>query len=231
MRTKSLSVFAFSFAAAVASAAQADIPEGDVFLEIINNRITTGLISEDGSQITHGVRVFAGDLGVDGPNFGSDPGFMGPPGTFRVGTSVGFNLRAALRRWDGMDFSTIPVETMTIQLGPLGPVETPPTDVLVPGFSIPVSSDPGSEGEWHHHPVQTLTGPASDGIYLVEFEIFSTDPSLQTSLPFWFLWNQNEPMDTHQAAYTWAQDNLAPAPGAGVVMLSLLGTTASRRRR
>ncbi|MBC7771941.1 MAG: hypothetical protein H7210_05565, partial [Pyrinomonadaceae bacterium] len=156
MRTKSFHALTFLAAMTATTAAHAGIPEGDVFLEIVNNRITTGLISEDGSEITHGVRLFAGDLGVDGPNFGSDPGFMGLPGTFQVGTSVAFNLRAALRKWDGTDFSTIPPETMTVALGPLGPVETPPVDMLVPGFSIPVSSDPGSEGEWHHHPVQTL---------------------------------------------------------------------------
>lgn len=225
-----LPLFVVSLVGFSAAPSFAGVPEGDVFLEIVNSRIATGLISEDGSEITRGVRLFAGTLGLDGPNFGADPGFMGLPGTFAVDTSVGFNVRAALRRWDGTDFSTIPPETFTIELGPLGPVETPPVDSLVPGFAIPVSSDPGSEGEWHHHPVQTLTGAASDGVYLVEFELFSTDPGLQTSLPFWFLWNQNESPATHLAAYAWAQENVVPTP-AGFAALPLLGIAAMRRRR
>lgn len=225
-------VFALPVALLMPAICLAGIPDGDVYLEVVNHRITTGLISEDGMTITHGPRVFYGELGVDFPNVGDDPGFQGPPGTFPVGTSTGFNILAALRKWNGTDFSTIPPETMTVGFGANPDAETPPIDEFVGGAALPVQDLPGSEGEWHHHPFYTLTGAASDGIYAIELQIYSTDPSNQNSLPLWILWNQNDTEANGIAATHWAQENFVPAPGTGMLACAgILGVTGRRRRR
>ena len=211
--------------------ASAGIPDGDVFLEVVNSRITTGLISEDGMTITHGPRVFFGALGLDIPNVGNDPGFQGPPGTFPLGISIGIDIRAALRKWNGADFSLIPPETMTVALTADPPIETPLTDMLVHGPSIGVAGEPGSEGEWHHHPFYTLTGSASDGIYLIQMDLYSSDPTIQTSLPLWIVWSQNDTEENGIAAVHWAQDNLVPAPHSGMIAAAGALGLGRRRRR
>lgn len=201
-------------------AALADIAEGDIYLNIENGALTTGLISEDGLAITPGQRVFFAEFGVDVPNVTDEPGFQSSPGGLGSNTTFSFNIRKALRAWDGTSFASIATERVLAQLGPAS-VLSPESDTLTPGITIPVDA-----GGAHEHPDWTLQSPASTGVYLLELE-FAAGPL--TSPHVWILWAQNTDTATNQAAYDWAVANV-PAPGAAG-LLGVVALAAARRRR
>lgn len=214
-------VFSVTASLAVVGAAHAAIPEGDVFLEVDGPNLITGLISEDGLDVVRGPRVFFAEFGTVAPNIGDEPGFQSLSGGLGSATTFRFDVTKALRKWNGTDFSTIAVESLTADLGPLN-VTSPATDTTVTGFNINVSPT-GS----HDHPDWTLNAPASNGVYLLEVRFVVS--SGQQSLPVWMLWAQNADEPTAEAAYDYAVATI-PAPGA-VATLGLLGVVASRRRR
>jgi hypothetical protein len=178
----------------------AQLHVGDIIVSNTDSQLWPGIINPGTGLPLPGKRAFGAVLGLDFPNFTSNPGFDTLPGAFSPTSSIGFNIRKALHKWDHIDFHIIPPEHMQISYGPLGPVSTPDTDVLTPGLTIAV----GPNGQWHRHLSYLLTDPASDGIYLLELELFSTDPSIQTSRPFWMVFNQNDAAD-FQPALDWVQ--------------------------
>ncbi len=223
-----VSMLALVSATTVATAGSAFAQHaGDVWLEIQGSRIVTGLIDEDEVPpvVTSGVRVFGSDFGEVLPNWTDEPGFDNELGTFLNGTSIGFNIRAALRAWNGADFSTIPAERISVGFPTATSVLTPLGDDFVAGFTIPV--DPNNA--WHRHLEYELLAPASTGVYLLELELFSTDSSILPSLPFWLVLNQGEDEAVHDAAIEWVDQNLVPSPSAGA--LALLGLAMRGRRR
>jgi hypothetical protein len=215
---------ASSLTLALASGALAGpIHAGDVFLTTDGGRITTGRY--DAGVFTPG-RVFGSEFGEIAPNYSDEPGFDNLPGTFTPGTSIGFNFRKALRVWNGSDFNTIAPVQIEFSYGPLGPVATPLTDVLTSGFSVAVAAN----GEWHEHYDMTILAPATDGVYLLEMELFSDQPGLGASLPFWFVFNQNTSELIHDEAIEYVEQNIVPAPGAAG-LLAAGGLLGLRRRR
>jgi hypothetical protein len=212
---------AFTSVVLMASAAWAQILDGDVHLTIEGGHLRTGLIAEDDSYVYNGIRAFYGELGLDLPNTAADPGFKAEPGTFTPGTSIGFNFTRALHVWNGTNFDAIAGSTMTMSFATES-VTTPLTDAYTPGFSIPV--DP--TGEFHHHPTFVLNAPASDGIYLLDVSLTGT--GLAPAQPIWMLWNQNTDMATAEAAYNYAFANV-PAP-AGLACLGAAPLLVRRRR-
>lgn len=197
--------FGLSASLLVAFPALAQPHDGDIILEVRDGAIVTGA-APGGAFLPE--RVFGAVLGANSPNFTSNPGYDSQPGTFPPSSSVGFNIRRALRWWDDSDFDQFPPETIGITFGPLGPVLTPPTDVLVPGFTIGV----GANGQWHKHLGYRLNPPADTGIYLLELELFSTAATIAPSLPFWLVFNQNDTLARHAAAVEWVRDTLAGTP-------------------
>ena len=163
-------------------------------------------------------RVFIAEFGVF-PDFTNNPGLDSLAGAFQPGSQIGFNILKALRKWDGTSFpqsaAGIPPEQIQIKLGPAANVRlTPTTDVPVPGFGLAVSTGTNA-GEFHHHPGYTLLDPASDGLYLLELELWSTQPGLANSLPYWMVFSQNASEDELREAATWVRMNLwAPDCGA-----------------
>ena len=177
---------------------------GDVVLDLDKaGAIRTNRVGADGGP-PEPARVFASEFGEVFKNFADEPGFDSAPGTFPVPSANGFILRRALRAWDGTAFSTIPAERVEVGFGPLDEVSTPIDDVPVTGFTLGV----GSNGQWHRHLEFTLTAPASPGVYLLEMSLFSTDPAVAESAPFWVVFNQGQPEDVHDAAVDWAMRNL-----------------------
>lgn len=196
---------------AVVIAGPADIASarqhaGDVLLELdYQGRIRTGIIDEETDVPSHNVRVFAAEFTSD---FTNEPGMVSEAQAFPFPGQIGFNIRRALRKWDGSSFEPIPEERIRLQLGSLGPVWTPPTDQPVPGFAMQVASD----GEFHHHFGFTLESPASDGLYLIELELWSTDAGILPSAPYWIVFNQNDTQENHDAAIEWVQASLVGCP-------------------
>lgn len=181
---------------------------GDIYLERnYENRICTARVDQDSGVVVHNTRVFAAEFG-ESPNFTNDPGMDSEVGTFAPGTSIGFTIRKALRKWGGADFDLIPPEQISIRLATLGPVLTPMMDTPVTGFAMPVSS----AGEFHRHPGFTLTSPAGTGVYLLELELWSTEGGVAASYPYWIVFNQNDSEVNHTAAIEWARSNLVGCP-------------------
>ncbi|MBC7834497.1 MAG: hypothetical protein H7Y88_05275 [Phycisphaerales bacterium] len=182
--------------------------EGDIVLRVVAERIETADDDPATGEPDPLSRVFGSEFGELGPDITNEPGYDSDPGTFAPGSSIGFSIRAALRVWDGSDFDAIPEERLAITFSsfpPLGPVLTPVNDEVVQGFSIQVLAD----GTWHHHLEYTLMPPADPGVYLLELELFSTDPGLMDSAPFWIVFNKDQPEVDHDDAITWVRENLA----------------------
>jgi hypothetical protein len=174
---------------------------GDILLLRRSDTLVTGKIEADGS-LAQGTRVFLAEFGVF-PNFTDEPGINSPVGEFVPGTTIGFTIRKALRKWDGSDFDAVPAERISMKLGPLGPIATPTTDVAVTGFSNLVASN----GEFHRHYGYTLSAPASDGVYLLELELWCGNAAIANSAPFWLVFGQNAAPADVDAAGAWVLTN------------------------
>lgn len=85
---------------------------------------------------------------------------------------------------------------------------TPLVDEVVTGFSRGVDSSGTTPGRFHHHIGYTLLSPARNGVYLLEFELWSNQPGLGTSRPIWLLFGNNVPQSELEAAATWVRFNL-----------------------
>ncbi len=181
----------------------------DIGLGIANNHIVTGEIGA--GVFTPGTRVFGSDFGELLPNFTDEPGFDCLPGTFPTTSSISFKVLSHLRAWNGEQFADdAPAELISIGFGPITPLLTPTTNSIVQGFSLAVSSN----GEWHRHLEYTLLDPAADGVYLLELSLVGDHPSMQESLPFFLVFNQNMPEAEHDEAIDWVVNNLLNEPCA-----------------
>ncbi|MBN8598585.1 MAG: hypothetical protein J0L78_13015 [Planctomycetes bacterium] len=173
-------------------------------------RIATGVFQLQGENVVPllSQRVFISEFGTF-PGFTNNPGWDSMVGAFQPASQIGFNIRKALRKWNGTAFppgeAGIPAEQLQIKLGPAANTRlTPLADETVTGFSLAVNG----AGEFHHHPGYTLLDPASDGLYLLELELWSTQPGLQASLPYWTVFSQNGSEDELRAAASWVRANV-----------------------
>jgi hypothetical protein len=222
MRSRSAFVALLSAIALAPSLALAEGAEGDVFLELVAGELRTGLVSEDGTDIDRGVRVFFAEFDTTfGTPFTDEPGVRSLPGELGAAVSFRFDILKALRVWNGTDFGTLASSNITADLGPLS-VQSPATDMLTAGFTIPL--DPSGS---HEHPDWTLNAPATTGVYLLEVQwALSTG---EVSQPTWMLWANGTDEATNDAAIDWANANI-PSPTA-LGLLGVAGVVASRRRR
>jgi hypothetical protein len=176
---------------------------GDIALEVRNQKLTAGFTDASG-QINWNERAFAAVFG-EFPNFTNDPGIDSGEGSLPPGSQIGFTILKALRKWDGnrfpLDASGIPAEQIQVRLGPLGPVRTPLTDSTVPGFAMAVSS----LGQFHQHPGYTLLAPATNGIYLYEFELWSNIGTIEKTNTLWLVFSQNTPNAELDRAMDWVR--------------------------
>jgi len=185
--------------AAACRVAAAQPHGGDVLLTL-DTAIRTN--DDNGPQ-----RVFASEMGEVLPDFTDEPGFDNAPGTFPVPSSIGFDVPDALRVWNGTDFSQVSPARMEVAFSTLSRL-TPEAPGVVVGFSLPV----GSNGEWHRHLEFTLLPPAGSGVYLLTLRLWSTDPDIGASEPFWVVFNNGADEPTHDAAIDWVRENfLSPA--------------------
>lgn len=182
-------------------------------------------------------RVFGADLLEQGGFvFTDEPGWLGPFDNvgegFAPGSSLGFNIRRALRTWTGDDFLAGPAAER-MRLYDSGPgtneVFTPLTDVLVPGFAVIADANVHALGGFDEHPFYELT-TSTPGIYLLELEIWSSDPNVATSDPIWLVFNYGLSEPEHEEAIEWTEANLVPAPGS-LALLAGAGLLSGRCRR
>lgn len=201
-----------SLTLAMADAATAQ-HAGDIEVTVVNGKITTD------------TSVYGAELGEAGiPNEIDEPGFDAVPGTFDPGQPVGFNILDALRVWNGSDFNTIANETMTISFSTLSRTTPTTAGASVAGFTLNATAG----GEWHRHLIFTLDSPASTGVYLLKLDLFSS--GLETSDPFYVVFNQNEDEGVHDAAMAYVESTLVPEP-ASLTLAALGGLALLARRR
>lgn len=212
MKSMVMSVAMLSVCVAGASARAQHLD--DIALGVSGGRIATGVFQVQGTDVVTilSPRVFLAAFDI-APNFTNEPGFESEVGVFAGGSRIGFNIRKALRKWDGASFPSgpegIPPERIQIRLGPSANTSLSPlNDEPVAGFSLAVSGAGGSEGQFHQHPGFTLLEPASDGIYLLELEFWSTQAGLEPSRPFWVVFSQNADDAEWLAAASWARANV-----------------------
>jgi hypothetical protein len=180
---------------------------GDIYVEDAKGVLRTGAVV-DGATISVPETVFISTL--NGNGFSSNPGFDTVPPMFEVGTRLGFNLRAPLQVWNGCGFfldvhSSLRVSFFTVA------VES--AAGFVPGFDLAVESN----GGWHKHLTHNVRsvpdgGVPANGVYLMEFELYSTDPDLENSAPFWFVYNMGADPEELDNAIAWTLTHIAQNP-------------------
>jgi hypothetical protein len=217
--------------ALAATAAPVFAHGGDVGLIIQNNRIITGEVLDDGSGgefVEPGERVFAGDIGLVIPGFGDEPGFFADADAFPDNAPVGFNIMAAVRKWDEAN-STWAAASETLRLErPDGAIDviTPASDVFTPGWAFTFPA----QGEFDDHPnfyVQNRTGP---GVYLLALRFWTNDPSAADSDTAWLVINDLAEEAVHDAAIEYTEEFVVPAPGAAILLTAAAPLMLRRRR-
>lgn len=213
MKIQTLTLIALG-ALALAPSALAGGHAGDIGLVVVNNAIQTVEMDTAGAGPVR--RVFEGAFGSEGePSFTSEPGFDAEPGTFLPGTRVGFRFTAPLLRWNGEAF--VP----TAEAGPLAGDRVSASFLSLsattdsgpaPGFDLAVQVN----GGWHRHLTwQLLPAPdaavPSAGAYLIQMEMYSTDPAVMASLPFGLVLGNEVEAEVLDAAVEAAEALLATA--------------------
>lgn len=181
------------------------VHSADMIVKLNAGRIVTGRV--EGGVAVYGPRVISAEFGDTGiPNATFNPGFDSESGTFPPGQIVGLTIRRALKVWNGQEFTPIPQPP------------TPPPRVNIIKNNITVTTpvtDPancgvGSSvilglvngvGKIHEHPAYQLVDPV-DGVYLLEIELWMSDPSMAVSDPAFIVFNQNS--GAFAAAFAWA---------------------------
>ena len=193
---------------------------GDVFLGVDGGRIFTGRIDQQ-QNITWPVRVVAATFGDSGCQpFTANPGFDSLPGTFAVGTRVGWNAVDGLKVWNGDGFDLVDNETLVLSFqSAMFTVGAAPAN----GFSLFVQAD----GGFHRHLDFCMNGcpngcapppGAENGIYLLSLEMYSDAAALESSEHFWIVFNYGDAAANQQQAIAWVENNLieqCPADLAG----------------
>ncbi len=193
-----------------ARAASAQLHDGDIVIGLVDDQLVTG-VPGDGGVPDFGERVFATELSDFIPNWTDSPGFDSLAGAFTPGTQIGFDIQAALRRWDetNHDFFTIPGERLSISKGG-NSIVTPVLDQVIAGY---VFGSANSSGKLHEHVGYELLAPSGDGIYLLELTLWSPDTAIAESASFWILFNKNRDQQLVEDAGQWVRDNLMGVPG------------------
>jgi hypothetical protein len=215
----------------------------DVRAYVQNARIAVGSSELVGSTVvplSDEQRVFGTELGEDDPGqpfMTEDPGFLSEDGAFPDGSGqwLGFNARAGLAVWNGSGLSGTPAsESLQITVGSQS---VNVAGGAVPGFNV-AQIDAGAG--LHQHITFELLGADGNpipgdgveqttGVYLVELELTTTMSGVASSAPIWFVYNNGDTEENHDAAIEWVESNLVPEP-VSALLLSAGAILMFRRR-
>lgn len=205
-RMKACSTIALMTLAAAQASAQ--IHEGDIAVGVNDGVITVGVATDGMGTITERQCVFG--VALESQARTTDPGFDTDTGTFASGTELAYFIGAALRKWDGSDFDTVPPEKVRISFGPVPGISTPDTDPIEPLEGIFVGAS--TNGEWHTHYAFRLelhgspaTGVSSDGVYLLKLELRANTAAYLPSEPYWLVISEGAPLSVLDQAYAFAE--------------------------
>ncbi len=199
-------------AAATTTIATAQLHEGDIAIDVVDQRLWVGDI-QGGVPVAEDVfGVAFGSSGI--PAFTADPGLNAAAGTFSPGSRIGFNFRTALAVWNGEGFDPLPADGSAERLRiTFFTAAATSGDGFVPGFDLQVQPD----GGFHKHLGMSLLAPSgaslpTPGTYLMEFELTSTDPAVAVSPPYWFVFDHEADADAFAAAVDHVRTVIADPP-------------------
>lgn len=190
-------------------------------------------LSIEDLKIVTNERVYGVELGETVRYFSNEPGYDAIPGIFHPGVSVGFDILGSLKVWNGTDFSTTAIPRLLINYDLDNYVLTPTTDIFTTGLNV--NTNVGN-GEWHQHFGMTLrnsSGSALDsapdplaeiGVYLLSLQLRTNQSGIETSLPFYLVFNNGDSESNHDAAIAYqTQVAAVPEPGTWAILVCCLG--------
>jgi hypothetical protein len=204
----------------------------------------------DGSQLPDGTPEFAG-----WPGFAYGYGYDATtnPAPFPLGSKFTLGFTAGLKSWTGATFADAGATEAEAYRGPSAtPTALAKTSDVGPFQSLQFPGGAGisftsEEGDTHNTvnyrmvgDGSSITSPLADGIYLLSFQLSSTESGVNPSDEFYFVLNKNTPWTTAAAAVNslgispshvqW----VAPEPHSfvlvGVAILAWLGRGRARKR-
>lgn len=193
----------------VSSAAWGQALHGvDYLIRVEAGALEAGGVDAGGGAV-YPVRVKSGVFGAEGvANFTNDPGVNAELGVLVPGMSVGFDLTAAVRAWDGT-FDTISGDRITVRKSGINTV-TPTSDTLVPGIVFG-QADLDDAASFHHH-VQFILNPAQggvpSGVWLLTWELWTDAPGVERTEPLYIVFAQGSGAAELDDAVAWVEQNL-----------------------
>ncbi|MEZ6241954.1 MAG: GC-type dockerin domain-anchored protein [Phycisphaerales bacterium] len=194
---------------APAALAGGGLHETDFAIRIVDNKIDIGVVTGPGSTVFP-FTIRGGEFGDSGvPDFTNNPGWISPGlGALPANTEIGFDIVAAVREWNGLDFNDISDDTVTVRKF-LQNFVAPPTDTVVPGIIFGAAD---ADGVFHHHVQFFLNldaGPMDqDGVWLLQLQLWSDTPGIERSDVLYLVLAQGLGVDEQGDAITWIEDNL-----------------------
>lgn len=194
------------------------------------------------------------------PSFPSGPGFAygydladGGPQAFETGGVFSVTFTAGLKRWNGATFSDAGVTELKAFRGSDPTISTPAANFATTTDAGPfdslsmaaIAAGYGADGAEVHGSLRfALLGDGSsptsgspDGVYLVSFQLSSSQAGLNPSDPYFFVLNKNAAWSTVESAVNslgiapslqqWA----VPEPASCVLILVGIAYVAGIRRR
>lgn len=157
------------------------------------------------------------------PSFPSGPGFAygydladGGPQAFDAGSVFSATFTAGLKLWNGATFADAGVSELKAFRGSDPTISTPAANFAVTSDAGPfdsvsmaaVAAGYGGEGAEVHGSLRfallgdgsSPTSASPDGVYLVSFQLSSTQAGLSPSDPYFFVLNKNAPWSTVESA-------------------------------
>lgn len=192
------------------------VHDADFILAVEDDQLVTGAVDPDTSGVVYPQRVKSSRFGSEGiPNFTNDPGFNSELGDLTPGLEVGFSILSALRVWDDaqQDFETFATDTLTVRAAGQN-FDVPRSDTRIEGIVFGQANN--NAGASFHHHIQFLLngamGPAVDGVFLLELELWTTSGSVAPTEPLYLVFSQGTGLAQEDAAVAWVEDNLVGSP-------------------
>lgn len=180
----------------------------DYLIRVEAGALQAGGVDAGGGAV-YPVRVKSGVFGAEGvANFTNDPGVNAELGALVPGMSVGFDLVAAVRGWDGT-FDTVSQDRITVRKSGINTV-TPVSDSVVPGIVFG-QADLDDAASFHHH-VQFILNPAQggvpSGVWMLTWELWTDAPGVERTEPLFIVFAQGSGVSELDDAVAWVEQHL-----------------------
>lgn len=218
-----------AFVGLVPLAAQAQLHDGDIEMQVTANQIV--LEGHAVLRLGNGYQVFEGDFGdvAGGPFKTDDPGFDSAPGTWADGAVVNYLGLGSLEFWNGASWVAAGLQRVTLD-GNLGEATVFQGSGLSGDMSGLIGQS-GSSGQIHEHLDMSVSmsggGLPTMGAYLIQLQVVSS--GMVSSQPFYIALNRG----LDDAAFENAVQALAvPEPQTWLLLgAGFAGVIVAARRR